>query len=336
MKYIEALNFAMREALESDSKVLVFGEDVGKGGGIFGGSRYLQRDFGAQRVFDTPIAENAILGSAVGAAMQGLKPVVEIMWADFIFVALDQIINQAANVRYITGGATSVPMVVRTQQGALPGSCAQHSQSIEAILAHIPGVKVALPSSSDDAYTLLKAAIADPDPCVVIEARGLYQTKGPVHISDRAERADMARLARSGGDCSIITWGTMVPRALEAAQLLEARGGEAAVLELRWLNPLDEEAIRSADKDSNGRVLIVHEAVRSGGFAGELAIRIAELLPEMKLTIHRHTTPDVRIPASPILQQALLPRPETIADACAQVLTAARRQFSSYIDADAQ
>ena len=187
MTYVAAVNTALREALEDDPATVVYGEDVGKAGGIFGASRNLQRDFGAARVFDTPIAENAILGSAIGAALGGLKPIVEIMWADFVFVAIDQLINQAANVRYVTQGRSSAPIVVRMQQGATPGSCPQHSQSIEAMLAHIPGLKLALAATPQDAYSLLRSAAADPDPCVIIEARSLYQTRGEVTLGGTPE-----------------------------------------------------------------------------------------------------------------------------------------------------
>jgi 2-oxoisovalerate dehydrogenase E1 component len=318
--YIEAVNAALRAELEADPNTLVYGEDVGKGGGIFGASRYLQRDFGPQRVFDTPIAENAILGSAVGAAMAGMKPIVEIMWADFVFVALDQLVNQASNVRYITGGASSVPLVVRMQQGATPGSCAQHSQSIEAILAHVPGLKVALAASGADAYALLRAAAADPDPCIVIEARGLYQQKTAVDLTDGAEPVGKSRLRRSGKDVAILTWGTMVPASLAAADALAAKGIEASVLDLRWLNPLDEAAIRQVVTDAGGKVLIVHEAVRTGGFAGEIGFRVRELLPDMDLVIRRLTTPDTRIPANPGMQAALIPGAASIGKAVEDLL----------------
>lgn len=313
MTYIEAVNAALRAELEEDETTLVYGEDVGKSGGIFAGSRYLQRDFGAGRVFDTPIAENAILGSAVGAALAGAKPIVEIMWADFIFVALDQLVNQAANIRYITGGRSNVPLVVRTQQGATPGSCAQHSQSIEAFLAHVPGLKVALAATPHDAYTLLRAAAADPDPCVVIEARGLYQMKGPVEVAAMPEAAGQARLRRKGTDLAIITWGAMVGPSLAAAEQLAAAGCDAAVLDLRWLSPLDETALLAVVRAAAGRVLVVHEAVRTGGFGAEIVARLDEALSgEMKLSIRRVTSPDTRIPAAPSLQSALIPGVDSI------------------------
>ena len=175
MTTVKAINRALHDELAADPAILVYGEDVGHAGGIFGASRDLQKKFGEARVFDTPIAESAILGSAVGAAMEGMRPIVEIMWGDFLLVALDSIINQAANVRYLTRGQCGAPMVVRTQQGATPGSCAQHSQCLETLLAHIPGLKVGFPSTPQDAYTMLRAAAHDSDPCILFEARGLYQ-----------------------------------------------------------------------------------------------------------------------------------------------------------------
>lgn len=320
MTYIEAVNAALRAELESRPETVVFGEDVGKAGGIFGATRYLQRDFGADRVFDTPIAENAILGSAVGAALGGLRPIVEIMWADFLFVAFDQLVNQAANVRYVTGGRQTVPLVVRTQQGMTPGSCSQHSQSIEALLAHIPGLKVALAATAQDAYDLLRAAAADPDPCVVIEARSQYQVKETVSLTGTAQPAGIARLRRNGDDCAIITWGSMVKEADRAAGLLDERGIDAAVLDLRWLNPLDEHAIADTVRQANGKVLIVHEAVKTGGFAGELAMRLTEMELDIPLVVKRLCTPDVRIPAAPNLQDHLRPGAEDIAQAVESLL----------------
>lgn len=321
MSYVEAVNAALRAELEEDDRTLLYGEDVGKSGGIFAASRYLQRDFGAERVFDTPIAENAILGSAVGAALAGMKPIVEIMWADFIFVALDQLVNQAANVRYITGGKSGAPLVVRTQQGATPGSCAQHSQSIEAILAHVPGLKVALAATPHDAYTLLRAAAADPDPCVVIEARSLYPVKDDVEIAAAAEPAGKARLRRDGADLAIISWGTMVGPSIEAAERLAALGCDAAVLDLRWLSPLDEPALLDAVRRAGGRALIVHEAVRTGGFGAEIVARLDEALSdELTLSVRRVTSPDTRIPAAPSLQAALIPNADSIAAAAVALL----------------
>lgn len=319
MSYIQAVNAALRDVLETDPQAVVYGEDVGKSGGIFQASRYLQRDFGADRVFDTPIAENAILGSAVGAAMNGLHPIVEIMWADFLFVAIDQLINQAANVRYITGGQSHVPMVVRTQQGVTPGSCAQHSQSVEALLAHVPGLKIALAATAEDAYEILRSAAADPDPCVLIEARGLYPSEGMIERTKGALPVGKARLRREGSDVAIVTWGNMVPRAVQAAETLAEEGIQAAVLDLRWLNPLDERALADVARRTGGKVVVAHEAVRTGGFGAEIITRLHELVGGIGVKAKRVTTPDVRMPATPEWQAHLIPDAEAIATAARDV-----------------
>jgi 2-oxoisovalerate dehydrogenase E1 component len=322
MTYIQAVNAALRTELEADNTVIFFGEDVGKPGGIFGGARNLQRVFGAERVFDTPIAENAILGSAVGAAISGLRPVAEIMWGDFVFVALDQIVNQAANIRYVTSSRAHVPMTVRMQQGATPGSCAQHSQSIEALFAHVPGLHIAVPSNANDAYALLRAAIRNDDPCIVIESRALYQIKGEVTLTDGVEAVGQAKCVRDGRDIAIISWGTMVPRVIEAADLLSEQGIKAGVLDLRWISPLDFDAVVSLIEACRGTALIVHEAVRTCGFGAELGMRIVEHFAERIQSVHveRLATPDVRMPAAPNLQEVLLPNAGTIVSTVRKML----------------
>jgi 2-oxoisovalerate dehydrogenase E1 component len=308
ISYIQAVNEALSRELATRPEVLVYGEDVGGAGGIFGASRGLQKNYGADRVFDTPISESAILGSAVGAALMGMRPIVEIMWGDFMLVALDQIINQAANVRYITGGKSGAPIVVRTQQGATPGSCAQHSQCLEAFLAHIPGLRIAIPATPQDAYSLLRAATASLDPCVIYEARGLYQTTGPVDFSDSIEPVGKSRLHKTGHDAVIVTWGTMLLVALEAAKQLAEEGLDVGVLDLRWLCPLDREGLHAAVRSASGKVVVLHEANRTGGFGAEIVAQLHESLgSEMALKIARVATPDMRIPSSPILQRALLP-----------------------------
>jgi 2-oxoisovalerate dehydrogenase E1 component len=308
ISYIQAVNEALSRELATRPEVLVYGEDVGGAGGIFGASRGLQKNFGADRVFDTPISESAILGSAVGAALMGMKPIVEIMWGDFMLVALDQIINQAANVRYVTGGKSGAPIVVRTQQGATPGSCAQHSQCLEAFLAHIPGLRIAIPSTPQDAYSLLRAATASPDPCIIYEARGLYQTTGPVEFTDVIEPVGKSRLHKTGHDAVIVTWGTMLLVALEAAKQLGEEGFDVGVLDLRWLCPLDLVGLHAAVRSASGKVVVLHEANRTGGFGAEIVAQLYESLGnEMALKIARVATPDMRIPSSPVLQRALLP-----------------------------
>jgi 2-oxoisovalerate dehydrogenase E1 component len=323
MTFSKAVNSALRVELSERTELLVYGEDVGFAGGIFGCTRGLQKEFGSGRVFDTPISESAILGSAVGAATEGMRPVVEIMWADFMLVALDQLFNQAANVRYLTRGSRSVPLVVRTQQGATPGSCAQHSQSLEALLAHIPGLRVGMPSRPDDAYSMLRAAIADPDPTIVIEARGLYQIKGEVQLLGSAPPIGGAAFRRRGGDLAIISWGRMSLEAEKAGDQLGAEGIEATVLDLRWLAPLDDQALAEAVSSSGGRVLIVHEANLTGGFGAEVAARISErLFLLLRAPVKRVATPDVRIPSAPALQAALIPEASTIVGAARELISA--------------
>ncbi len=316
--FIGAVNEALRRILTEDERSIVYGEDVGKAGGIFAATRDLQREFGPGRVFDTPIAEAAILGSAVGAALAGLRPIVEIMWGDFLLVALDQIVNQAANLHYITQGRATVPMVVRTQQGATPGSCAQHSQSLEALLFHIPGIFVGMPARAQDAYDMLRAAAAASDPVILIEARALYQRREDVVFDKEPDPIGTARLVRDGHDVAIITWGTTVLKAMEAADRLSAAGIDAALLDLRWLSPLDQAAISTVTMRCGGRVLVVHEANRTGGVGAEIAARITERHGDA--LVRRLATPDVRIPASPVLQAALLPNADAIVAAARAIV----------------
>jgi 2-oxoisovalerate dehydrogenase E1 component len=321
VSYIQAVNEALSRELAARPNVLVYGEDVGASGGIFGASRGLQKLYGADRVFDTPISESAILGSAIGAALMGMRPIVEIMWADFLLVALDQLVNQAANVRYITGGRSGAPIVVRTQQGVTPGSCAQHSQSLEALLAHIPGLRVAVPSTPQDAYTILRTAVASPDPCIVLESRSLYQSSGEVVVDGAIEPMGRSLLRRPGRDAVILTWGTGVHLALEAAAQLAETGVEIAVLDLRWLCPLDEDGIFEAVEKAAGNAIVLHEANRTGGFGAEIVARIQENLgSRLHLNLRRVATPDMRMPAAPSLQSAVLPSVAGIVDELERLL----------------
>jgi 2-oxoisovalerate dehydrogenase E1 component len=318
LKYFRAINLALAEALEDRPEVVLFGEDVGYAGGIFGVTRGLQKQYGSDRVFDTPIAESAILGAGVGAAIAGLRPVVEIMWADFVLVALDQIVNQAANVRYVSRGLLTAPLTIRMQQGATPGSCAQHSQSLEALFAHVPGIKVGLPSSPRDAYEMTRAAILDPDPTLLIEHRALYQETGPVQLGGPAENVGGARLRREGTDLGIIAWGTAVGMALTAAESLSRDGIEAAILDLRWLRPLDVSAIAQLVQRTGGRIVVAHEATLTGGFGAEIASGITERhFDQLVRPVARVGSADTRIPAAPTLQSAVLLTPERIEE-CAR------------------
>lgn len=320
LNYVKAVNEALRRELSARPEVVVYGEDVGHAGGIFGATKGLQEEFGPERVFDTPIAEAAILGSAVGASLEGLRPVVEIMWGDFLLVALDQLVNQAANVRYVTQGRYGAPLVVRTQQGVTPGSCAQHSQSLEALLAHIPGLHVGAPSTPQDAYSMLRAAVADSDPVVLFESRALYQTEQLVQLGGPAEAVGGAHLRCVGDDVTMISWGQTAAKAVEAASRLNEQDLAATVLDLRWLAPLDEEAIDEAVGRTK-RVLIVHEANLTGGFGAEVAARVSErFFGELKAPVRRVGVPDSRIPAAPALQDALVPSVERIAQAAVELV----------------
>ena len=303
-----AVNAALHDEMALRPNMIVFGEDVAVPGGVFGVTRNLAKSFGATRVFDTPISEAAILGAAVGSSTRGLRPVVEIMWMDFLMVALDQLVNQAANVRYLSGGRACAPLVVRTQQGATPGSCAQHSQSLEALLAHIPGLKVGLPSNPHDAYAMTRAAIADDDPVILIESRAAYQLPGVIDQDQDVEPVGGARLRVPGSDLLIVTWGRMTNECLAAADELTRQGISAGVIDLRWLSPLDFDLVRRELPRHSGKVLIVHEANRAGGFGSEIAARVAEeCLYDLDHPVVRLGVPDVRMPAAPNLRAALVP-----------------------------
>ncbi|GAA3220100.1 alpha-ketoacid dehydrogenase subunit beta [Nonomuraea helvata] len=310
--YAQAVNAALRRALAEDPSTVLFGEDVALPGGVHGVTRRLHREFG-ERVFDTPISESAILGGAVGAAMMGLRPIVEIMWADFAFVAFDQLINQAANVRYVSRGRLTAPMTVRTQQGATPGSCAQHSQNVEALFAHIPGLRVCLPATPQDAYDLLLTAIGCDDPVVVIESRALYHSlKGTVDQDGPRAPIGGARIHRTGSDISVVTWGPMLHTVLEAARVLEGSDISVEVIDARWLNPFDTDTVAES-VSRTGRLAVVHEANLTGGFGAEIIARVVERGVPLSTPPLRVATDDLRIPAAPGLQQAAIPGRDVVA-----------------------
>jgi pyruvate dehydrogenase E1 component beta subunit len=319
LSYANAVNAALHRALEAYPEALFFGEDVALPGGVFGCSKGLQTRF-PTRVFDTPISESAILGAAVGASLLGRRPIVEIMWIDFSLVALDQLINQAANVRYVSRGELTAPLTVRTQQGALPGSCAQHSQCLEAVFAHVPGLRVGLPATPHDAYAMLLSAIAEDDPVVIVEQRGAYHTlSGPVDLNGPVEAIGGARVLRAGNDVTLVSWGTMLSRALAAAEAAATDRISVEVIDPRWLNPLDIETIlTSVEKTS--RIVIAHEANLTGGFGAEVSARVArEGFWSLDAPIERVGAPDTRIPAAPTLQSAVLPSADTISTAIRRV-----------------
>ena len=321
LNYISAVREAIRYSLATRPEVIVYGEDVGRPGGVFGATKGLHAEFG-ERVFDTPISESAILGSAIGAAMVGMRPIVEIMWVEFLMVAFDQLVNQASNIRYISRGEVSAAITVRTQQGVLPGSCAQHSQNLEALVAHIPGLRVGLPSNPQDAYTMILQAVASDDPVVVIENRGLYFTGPPIQVdlTPPMEALGGARIVHSGSDLTIVAWSAQVRVALEAAEQLKLAGVSAEVVDLRWLNPLDVATIlTSVEKTSH--LIILQEANTTCGFGAEVAARVADQgISLLDGPIRRIGLPDTRIPAAPTLQRLLVPNAEMVVSVASELL----------------
>jgi pyruvate/2-oxoglutarate/acetoin dehydrogenase E1 component len=314
MMYREALRDALAEEMRRDSKVFVIGEEVGRYGGAYAVTKGLIEEFGPERLVDAPISEASTVGLGVGAAVMGLRPVVELMYVDFIGLAGDQIANQMAKLRYMTGGQVKVPMVLRMQGGTGRSAGAQHSQSLEAWLAHVPGLRVVMPATPADAKGLLKSAIRSDDPVVFIEHKALYALKGDVPEGEHLVPLGQARVAREGGAVSLITYSRMVHFALEAAQLLAKEGIEAAVLDLRSLNPLDWEAVRASVRKTR-RAVVVSEAHRTAGFAAELCARIAEeAFDLLEGPVARVAGKDVPVPATH-LEKLSIPSVEEIAQA---------------------
>lgn len=312
--YLEAVREALWEEMEADERVFLLGEDIGVYGGAFKVTQGFLERFGAHRIIDTPIAEAGIIGAAVGAALMGMRPVVEMQFMDFISCGFDMLTNFAAKARYRLGA--SVPIVVRGPGGGLVGGGPFHSQSVEMYFIKTPGLKVVAPSTAADAKLLLKAAIRDPDPVLFIEHKALYRAPalrealpGPTEVGVLGQAA----IRRAGTDLAIITYGAMVHRSLEAAEALAADGFSIQVLDLRTLQPLDDAAVVAAVK-ACGKVLIVHEDTRTGGLAGELTARIQEQAFEwLDAPVLRLTAPDAPVPFARGLEEAYYPSAEDIA-----------------------
>jgi pyruvate/2-oxoglutarate/acetoin dehydrogenase E1 component len=312
--YREALRDALAEEMRRDARVFVIGEEVGRYGGAYAVTKGLFEEFGAERVVDAPISEASTVGLGVGAAVMGLRPVVELMYVDFIGLAGDQIANQMAKLRYMTGGQVKVPMVLRLQGGTGRSAGAQHSQSLEAWLVHVPGLRVLMPATPADAKGLLKSAIRSDDPVVFLEHKALYALKGEVPEGEHLVPLGQARLAREGGAVSLITYSRMVHYALEAAQALEKEGIDAEVLDLRTLNPLDWEAVLASVRKTR-RAVVVSEAHRTAGFGAELSARIAEeAFDLLAAPVARLAAKDVPVPATH-LEKLSIPSPAEIAEA---------------------
>jgi len=310
--YLQAITTTLAQAMRADPSVLVLGEDVAEGG-PWGATAGLVDEFGPERVRNTPISEAAICGVAIGLAQSGLRPVVEIMFVDFLTLALDQLVNQAAKAHFMSGGQLRVPLVLRTQGGAGQRGGAQHSQSLEAWLTHVPGLKVAMPSTAADAGDLLAAAIADPNPVVLVENKTLYFRREDVREAEPVGLG-RARVVRPGRDATVVALSRLVPEALAAADELAADGIEVEVVDPRTLVPLDLETIVGSVARTH-RLVVAHEAVRSGGFGAELAAVVQEAaLDELDAPVARVGAPFTPVPFSPPLEDAYLPgRAEVVA-----------------------
>ena len=314
--YAQAINEAMSEEMRRDENVFMMGEDIAEYCGAFGVSRGMLEEFGKERIMNTPIAEQSYVGAGIGAAMAGMRPIVELMFSDFITVCFDELVNEAPKMRFMFGGKVKVPMVMRTAAGAGTGAAAQHSQSLEAVLAHFPGLKVVIPSTPYDAKGLLKSAIRDDNPVMFLEQKTLYRKKGMIPKEEYTIPLGVADIKREGTDCTIVTYGRMVQFSLEAAEKLAAENINVEVLDIRTLLPLDTDAIVASVKKTH-RALIVHEAVKFGGFGGELAGQIAEseAFYYLDAPIKRLGALSCPIPFNPNLERETFPTPEKIYDA---------------------
>src|SRR3984893_18262238 len=315
LTYLEAIREALAEEMRRDAKVFVLGEDVGAYGGAFGVTQGLHEEFGDARVVDTPISESAIVGISVGAAMRGYRPVAEMQFADFISCGFDQIVNQAATLRYRYGGRASVPIVVRAPSGGGVSGGLYHSQNPEAWFVHRPGLKVVAPSTAYDAKGLLKAAIRDDNPVIYFEHKFLYRrAKGPVPEGDEIVPIGLAAVRREGTDVSLLTYGAMVTPSLEAADRLAVEGVEVEVIDLRTLLPFDKRAVFQSLEKTN-RVLIVHEDVKTLGLGAELsAVITEERFDRLDAPVLRVTYPDTHAPFSHVLEGFNLPSTDKIVD----------------------
>ncbi len=317
---LQAINEALAQLLEDDERVFIIGEDIGRHGGSFQATVGLQAKFGARRVVDAPISEAGFTGLAVGAALTGLRPIVDLMFADFITLAMDQLVNQAAKYRYMTGGQASVPLVVRAAQGAGQSSAAQHSQLVQAMVANVPGLKLVLPATPYDAKGLLVAAVRDSNPVVVLEPKMAYGRKGHVPEELYEVPLGVANVCRPGDDVTVVATSGMVHPALQAASALAEEGISVEVIDPRTLVPLDADTI-VASVSRTGRAVVVDESPRSYGITGELAATIAEgAFDFLEAPVRRVCAPDVPVPFSPRLEKAVIPGVAEIVNAVRGVL----------------
>ena len=313
--YLEAVREALSQEMRNNEDVYMFGEDIGVYGGAFGVSRGMIEEFGPERIRNTPISEAAISGTAVGSALTGMRPIVELQFSDFITIAMDNLANQAAKIRYMYGGKGTIPMVLRTPSGSGTGAAAQHSQSLEAWAAHIPGLKVVQPSTAGDAKGLLKAAIDDNNPVIFYEHKLLYKTSGDVPEEQYSIPLGKADIKQEGTDATIVATAMMVHKSLEAAELLAEKGISVEVVDPRTLVPFDTETVVESVKKT-GRLLVVHEAVKFGGIGGEIASLVAEseAFDYLDYPIRRLGAAFVPVPYNPTLEEESVPSAEEIVE----------------------
>ncbi len=313
LTYAEAIREGLAQAMDADPRVFTFGEDIGAYGGAFGVTGDLVHRFGPDRVLDTPISELALAGTAVGAALTGMRPVLEIQFSDFLTLATEQIVNQAAKIRFMFGGKASVPMVVRMPGGSGTGAAAQHSQSLEAWFGHVPGLKVVQPATPHDAKGLLLSAIDDPNPVLIFEHKLLYRTKGPVPEAPYRVPIGTAEIRRPGRHVTVVATSMMVLRALVAAERLAQEGIEAEVIDLRTIRPMDTDTV-VASVSRTGRLVVVYEGVKTLGVGAEVSARIAEseAFDYLDAPIVRLGGREVPLPYNPTLEKAAVPQEDDI------------------------
>ncbi|HAF48299.1 MAG TPA: alpha-ketoacid dehydrogenase subunit beta [Anaerolineaceae bacterium] len=311
--YRQAIKDAMVEEMRRDERVFLIGEDIGTYGGAFGVSAGMLEEFGSERIVETPISEEAIVGAAAGAAMVGMRPIAEMMFMDFIMLAMEPLVNQAAKARYMFGGKATVPMVVRMPSGSGTGAAAQHSQSLETLLMHIPGIKVVAPSTPYDAKGLLISSIRDENPVCFVEHKLLYKEKGEVPDKEYTIPLGVADIKREGTDITVVSSGIMVQKSLQAAAVLAEAGISVEVVDPRTLKPLDVDTIAKSVKKT-GRLLIVHEAVKTAGWAGEVMASVSETpaWDYLDAPMRRLAGKDVPIPYNPKLEAAAVPQVDNI------------------------
>ena len=323
LTYREAVREALREALRNDSRVFLMGEDVGKYGGSFAATKGLLDEFGEERIRDTPLSESGFTGAGIGAALAGMRPIVEIMTGNFSLLALDQIVNNAATLCHMSGGQFPVPLVIRLGTGAGKQLAAQHSHSFEGWYAHIPGIRVLAPAVIDDARAMLGLALQSPDPVLIFEHISLYNMEGELTEAWRNVDLNRAAIRRAGKDVSLVTYGASLFKCLAAADQLQSIGVEAEVIDLRSLRPLDDETIFTSVRKTH-RAVIVDEGWRSGGISAEIAARIGEFcLYDLDAPVARVCAHEVPIPYPKHLEDAALPQPPAIV-AAVQAMTAKR------------